>query len=330
MTESFCGKELPDTWPKTVYKAQPLGFCAGVVRSVEAYQRVVDKNPGRRIFSVGQPAHNDNVNQGFEDQGVVFVDSIKDVDQTGIALLGPHGSEIEELQYAIEHNIEFIDTVCPLVKKVDEEIDELLDLGYTIVYFGKKGHQETKGILSHDTRGGRIILIQSAEELDKIEVDDPEKIAFNSQTTLAADKVIEMQKRAKEKWPNIKIPRISDVCYATQNRQDALRMIIEKGTQIVVILGSETSSNGKELKNIAMEKRAQVLYVNDATELNRNSFRGFQTVGLNAAASVSDEDVMGVEKFFLDNFGAEIITVSVADESRIRFAKPEIQNPKSS
>lgn len=329
-SEARPSKESAPIFPKTLLVASPLGFCAGVVRSVGEYERMIDKKPGRKIYSVGEPAHNNNVNRRFSDQGVIFVDSVLQVPSDGIALLGPHGSSTDELELAKKRGLEHIDTVCPLVQKVHDEIDGEIAQGFTIVYFGKKGHAETIGVLSHDKQGGRIILVESLEDLESIEIPDPEKVAFNSQTTHAVDKVQEIQKRALHKWPKMKVPNYSDVCYATQNRQDAVRAIIEKGAGAVVILGSEHSSNAQELKMVAEENGTRAFFVDEAAELNRENFLGIECVGLSAAASVDREDVEDAKRFFQENFGAEIKTVAVADESRIRFARPKPQSPQSS
>lgn len=172
--------------------------------------------------------------------------------------------------------------------------------------------------------------MESLEDLESIEIPDPEKVAFNSQTTHSVDKMEEIKKRALQKWPKMKIPNYSDICYATQNRQDAVRAIIKKGAGAIVILGSEHSSNAQELKKVAEENGAQIFFVDETSQLKQEDFLGIGCVGLSAAASVPEKDVEDTKKFFEDNFGAEIKTVAIADESRIRFARPKIQSPQSS
>lgn len=328
--EARLGEEALPIFPDILLVAYPLGLCAGVGRSVEAYQRAIDEYPNREIFSVGEPAHNKNVNDRFRQQGVIFVDSVSQVSSDGLALLGPHGSSNDELELAKQRGLEFIDTVCPLVQKVHDEINRQIDQGFTIIYFGKRGHNEAVGVLSRDREGGRIILVESLEELDDIEIPDPEKVAFNSQTTNSVDKMEEIKKRALQKWPKMRIPNYSDICYATQNRQDAIRAIIERGARVVVVLGSEHSSNSQELKNVAEKNGVRVLFVDETTQLRREDFSGFEIAGLSAGASVDTKDVKNTKRFFQENFGAEIIIISVADESGIRFARPKIPTPKSS
>lgn len=318
--------EVASQGPTNIILAEPRGFCAGVKRSIEAYRETLDSNPGKKIYSVGEPAHNNRVNRRFRDRGVIFVNEVSDVPEGSITLLGPHGSTPEDLEIAQERKLKVVDTICPLVEKVHNEVRRFLKDGFTITYYGKRGHPEARGVLGLNKDGAKIILVESLEELEMIEVLDPEKVAFNSQTTHAANRAKEVQERAREKWPNLQVPNRLDVCYATQNRQNGVKAIIERGAGVVVIVGSSHSSNSQELKRVAREAGARVFFVDNVMELKEENFYGFSCVGVSSGASVDEIDVKEVIEFFKRNGAVEIETVTVADESRIRFSRPKMQS----
>lgn len=321
--EARVARELPSQWPTKILLAEPRGFCAGVVRSVEAYRQLLRDHPNQTIYSVGEPAHNTHVNNEFRQQGMIFVDNVEDVKRRGKAALGPHGSTPSDLHEAKERGLTIVDTQCPLVTKVHREIAKNEQDGYTTIYFGKRGHPETRGVLG---LGESIILVESKEELLKVEVPNPEKVAFNSQTTHAANKALEMQEIVLKRFPDARVPKKEDVCYATQNRQDAVREIINQGAEAVVVVGSPHSSNSKELSNVAREAGAKIVFFIDSVkELVKEAFCGINCVGLTSGASVPEDIFQEVVSWFKANGSSQFNTVSVADESRTQFLLPKVQ-----
>lgn len=315
-------------WPSKVIYGSPGGFCPGVDRSVSAYDQFVEANPGEVIYSVGEPAHNPYVNNHFRQLGVIFVDSIQKVPDAGKAVFAPHGDTDEDLAIASERGITYVRTECPLVTKVKEEIKRNTADGLITIYYGQldkngKHHPETRAAMS----AGNVRLITSLEDAlsDDLydQIDDPSKVAFASQTTHNADEAYAIGEALKEIFPEIRLPKKEDICFATKDRQDAAKAVIEKGaTKIVVVGDKKTSSNTRSLAAVAVENGADVYTVNDQIELNLNDFYEAESVGIVASASAPKEQIDGVRRFFINN-GSEEELIMVADESRIKFKDPK-------
>lgn len=227
---------LRSLFPKKVLLGEPHGLCAGVVRSIEAYRETVKmlraKNPQAEIHSLGEPAHNTFVNGEFKQQEVIFINSPEEAPEGATILLGAHGTEPRVREAMTQRKQKIIDTVCPLVTKTHTEAREWLqkDPDITIIYFGKDGHQEAKALLGESRREGDILLVERLENLEEInrKVRDPKKVAFLSQTTHPASKAEKIRQALLKQFPNLKYPLHTDTCYATQNRQDAVRDMIRK------------------------------------------------------------------------------------------------------
>lgn len=310
------GSEKISVWPSKILIAQPHGFCAGIVRSLDASEQLMRKFPGQKGYYVGEPAHNEKLVDDFKARGVMFVENVSEVPDGNVVGLGPHGSTPEDLAIAKKKKLFGANTECPLVTKVHREADVYLEEGRTILYFAKEGHPETRGVLGHDTTGKRVIVFKDMEDLGeklKGREIDPDKLAFASQTTHAANVTLAIQKEIREKFPNIRVPKHSDICYATQNRQDALGEVIKKGAEAIVVLGSKHSSNTIELVKLAKELGAEVHFADDHRELTKEEFLGLQSVGITSGASVPEDIFRETLDWFKLNGSKEFIDVSLDD-----------------
>lgn len=324
--ETQLGKEQSLLWPSKILIAQPHGFCAGIVRSLEASQRLIEMFPGKEGYYVGEPAHNEKLVADFKQKGVIFVDDVRDVPDESIVGLGPHGSTPQDLAIAKSKGLFGINTECPLVTKVHRETDGYLKEDRTILYFAKEDHPEVIGILGHDTTGKRIIIFKDMADLlgklGSIEI-DPDKLAFITQTTHAAAIAISIQRELQRMFPNIKVPQYSDICYATQNRQDGVRAVVEAGAQAVVVLGSKHSSNTRELAELAKSLGAREFFVDNAQELKRGSFLGLSSVGITSGASVPEEIFQETLDWFRTNGTRDFQDISLKGvmerEQKMRF-----------
>ncbi len=318
-------QEVLSLFPKKVLLGEPHGLCAGVVRSIDAYREAISRlrteNPQAKIHSLGEPAHNTFVNGEFRQQGVVFISSPKEAPEGATVLLGAHGTAPNVRKAAESLGQRLIDTVCPLVTKTHTEAVRFQKEDHTIIYFGKKGHQETEALLGESQREGNIILVEKLEDLGEIEkkVKDPKKVAFLSQTTHPASKAEEMRQALLKQFPDLKYPSHTDTCYATENRQYAVREMVKKGAQKVVVVGSQASSNSHELKNVAIEAGAEGILVDSASELEVGQFAGIEIVGLTSGASVLEKTFLEVARWFKKNGATAFVPVISADESNISF-----------
>lgn len=319
------GEEKLSLFPKKVLLGEPHGLCAGVVRSIGAYQEAINmlrtKNPQAEIHSLGEPAHNTFVNDKFRQQGVIFINSPKEAPEGATILLGAHGTDPSVLKTAENLGQRLIDTVCPLVTKTHTEAIRFQEEDHTIIYFGKKGHQEAEALLGESQKEGNIILVEKLEDLEEIEkkVKDPKRVAFLSQTTHPASKAEEIKQVLLRQFPDLKYPSHTDTCFATENRQGAVREMVKNGARKVVVVGSRTSSNSLELKNVAIEEGAEGIFVDSADELELSQFTGVEIVGLTSGASVLEKTFLEVVQWLRGNGATDFVSAITADESNIRF-----------
>ena len=310
-----------------IFEAQPLGLCAGVVRAVNAYDSFVRENPGETIYSVGEPAHNTHIINRFRGMGVQFVERVSEVPDGGKALFGPHGSTPDDIKEAKSRGLTYVDTECPLVSKVKREVLKSAQEGKTTIYYGQTGHAETRAVMGVAPES--VILVESVEQALAVEVPDPERIAFNNQTTHNADEAMEMAHLLTGKYPELVIPPMEDACYATRNRQEAVKSVVSEGIDAMVVVGSATSSNSKRLKEVAEQRGVQVFFVDSVDELSAEQFSGVSRIGLTAGASVEDDQVELVRNFLSKVIKIDIEKVIVADETKIAFAPPTVHLPNS-
>lgn len=311
--------------PLKIFVANPRGFCAGVVRAVDALwdyhrQNQSDK-PDAKTYSYHQIIHNTHIVRQFEQAGVVFVNDIAEIPEGSNLMLSAHGVTPEVIKQAEQRGLRLKDATCPLVDKTHREARRYLDEGMTVLLIGHPGHDETVGTLGY---APEVKLIEKPEDVDNLQVPDPDKVALIMQTTLSMDDADAARKAVIGRFPNVVMPKVSDICYATQNRQDGVKTMVDKGAEIVVVVGSQNSSNSKRLAEVAMTAGVVRSYlIDDASELNPDWFVGAEAVGLTSGASAPEDKFQEVMAWFQQLGSTSVEEVTVADESRMSFSPPK-------
>ncbi|HWE57511.1 MAG TPA: 4-hydroxy-3-methylbut-2-enyl diphosphate reductase [Acidimicrobiales bacterium] len=300
-----CGPVL-DQWSaavrrRSVLMAGPRSFCAGVERAIATVERALDRY-GAPVYVRRQIVHNRHVVEDLEHRGAVFVQEIDEVPVGATVILSAHGVSPSVRAQADTRGLEVIDATCPLVSKVHHELRRFGDRGYQVVMIGHEGHDETVGTLG-EVPG--TILVGSHEDISDLEVADPERLAYVTQTTLSPDDVAGLVADLRERYPAIVGPHAADICYATQNRQDAVAAIAG-GCDLVVVVGSANSSNAARLVEVAARSGARAVLVDDDTGLRLDWLAGARTVGVTAAASTPARMVSRVVDALQDLGGAEV------------------------
>lgn len=270
--------------PKKVLLAAPRGYCAGVERAVEAVEHALEKHGGP-VYVRKQIVHNLRVVQELEGKGAVFVDDEADVPEGSVVVLSAHGVAPEVYENASARGLRILDATCPLVTKVHLEARRFARAGRTILLIGHAGHEEVVG-----TRGQapeRTILIQTVDDARAVEVTDPSSLAYLTQTTLSVDETKEIVEVLRKRFPSIQGPPREDICYATQNRQDAVKEIARR-SDLVIVIGSANSSNSKRLAEVAWAQGTPAYLVNDETEVDPAWLREAEVVGLTSGASAPE------------------------------------------
>jgi len=307
-----------------VILANPRGFCAGVRMAIDVVDQVIDLFPGRGIYVYHEIVHNKHVVHRFKDRGVVFIDDLNDVPTGEVVVFSAHGISPAVRAHAKARNLTAIDATCPLVTKVHAEAVRYARAGYQILLVGHKDHQEIVG-----TFGEAPDVTQVVEEPDDIpglNIINPSKLVYLTQTTLSVDDANRIIAALKVAFPNIKEPPSSDICYATTNRQHAVRAIAPD-CDLVLVVGSKNSSNSVRLTEIAAAKGTPAFLLDDVSELNWEWFGPTSgppvvaTVLVTAGASAPEDLVAGVCREVLNKFGGTIEQRDIFDED-VEFAPP--------
>jgi 4-hydroxy-3-methylbut-2-enyl diphosphate reductase len=303
--------------------AEPRGFCAGVNMAIESLEQAI-RRFGIPIYVYHEIVHNRWVVQRFEQRGAVFVNRIDDVPEGGTLLYSAHGVSPEIRQQAAQRRLRTIDATCPLVTKVHHEAIQFAKDGYTIILIGHAGHDEVVGTMGEAT--GQIRLVQSATEVDQVEVEDTSRVAYLTQTTLSMDDAEVIVDRLRQRFPKIVGPSKDDICFATQNRQEAVK-VLSSQADLVLVVGSRNSSNSLRLAELARTCGVRSKLIDGPADVDRSWFADVETVVITAGAS-APEDVVGelVEMLSLE-FGAtvETQTVSVRHEQVSFRLPPELK-----
>ncbi|MDQ3306860.1 MAG: 4-hydroxy-3-methylbut-2-enyl diphosphate reductase, partial [Actinomycetota bacterium] len=284
----------PDAADRAVLLAAPRGYCAGVDRAVITVEKALDLY-GSPVYVRKQIVHNRHVVAELESRGAVFVEELGEVPAGATVVFSAHGVSPEVHREAGERSLKTIDATCPLVTKVHHEARRFASDDYDILLIGHQGHEEVEGTAGEAP--SHIQLVQSPEDVAGIEVRDPAKVAWLSQTTLSVDETMETVDRIREKFPQLLDPPSDDICYATQNRQIAVKEIA-KNADLVLVVGSGNSSNSVRLVEVALEAGAKASYrVDDAGEIDEAWLEGVRTVSVTSGASVPEKLVGGVLDF---------------------------------
>ncbi len=309
----------------------PRGFCAGVAMAIDVVDQVVNLFPGKTIYVYHQIVHNKHVVGRFEDRGVVFVDDLDEVPSGQIVVFSAHGVSPEVRRHADARGLTAIDATCPLVTKVHSEAIRYARQGFQILLVGHAEHQEVVG-----TRGeapDAIQVVETPECIPKLSIRDPNKLVYLTQTTLSTDDAAVIIDALKKAFPNLKEPPSSDICYATTNRQHAVRQVAPE-CDVVLVVGSKNSSNSVRLTEIARSAGAEAFLLDDVGELRDEWFEGRGegrkakgesggglTVMLTAGASAPEDLVAAICRELLKRFGGTIETRDIFDED-VEFAPP--------
>ncbi|HET7351379.1 MAG TPA: 4-hydroxy-3-methylbut-2-enyl diphosphate reductase [Marmoricola sp.] len=302
--------------------AAPRGYCAGVDRAVITVEKALDLY-GAPVYVRKQIVHNKHVVANLESRGAVFVEELDEVPEGATVVFSAHGVSPAVHEEAKERGLKTIDATCPLVTKVHHEAKRFAGDDYDILLIGHEGHEEVEG--TSGEAPDHIQLVQGPADVANIQVRDPDKVAWLSQTTLSVDETMATVDAIRERFPNLLDPPSDDICYATQNRQLAIKEI-SVGADLVIVVGSANSSNSVRLAEVALEAGAKAAHrVDDAGEIEEAWLEGVDTVSVTSGASVPDDLVEGVLEFLAQRGYPDAKAVHTAEESLIFALPPELR-----
>ena len=307
------------TSPRTVLLAAPRGFCAGVDRAIEIVDIALE-HYGAPVYVRHAIVHNTHVVADLESRGAVFVEDEDEVPEGGVIVFSAHGIPPEVRERAAARGLDQIDATCPLVTKVHFEAREYAEKGMSIILIGHEGHQEVVGTMGQAPES--INLVETPEDVAELDLPDPTKVAYVSQTTLSVDETTGIIAAIKERYPLARGPKGDDICYATQNRQDATKVLSER-SDLVLVVGSENSSNSQRMVEVALSHGAAAAHlIDDASHIDPAWLEGVDTVGLTSGASAPDQLVTGVIEWLqAQDRGAVVERLDVIEED-MHFALP--------
>ncbi len=298
--------------------ANPRGFCAGVNMAIESLEQALDFF-GAPVYVYHEIVHNKYVVERFLRRGTVFVESLDEVPEGAPLLYSAHGVAPQVREQARWRKLRAIDATCPLVTKVHLEAVKYAREGYTIILIGHEGHDEVIGTMGEAP--DRMVLVETAEDVERLEVPDPDKVAYLTQTTLSVDDANVVIAALRKKFPQIANPPKDDICYATQNRQEAVRVLASR-SDIVLVLGSQNSSNSKRLAEIARSLGPRSHLIDGVSEIRPGWFEGAETVLITAGASAPEDVVQECIAYLQESFGATIQEEWVREEN-VHFPLPK-------
>ena len=302
--------------------AAPRGYCAGVDRAVQTVELALERY-GPPVYVRKEIVHNKHVVEQLRARGAIFVDQETEVPEGSVTVFSAHGVAPSVRVNAQARRLRTIDATCPLVTKVHVEARRFVADGYTVVLIGHDGHEEVEGTLGEAPE--QIVLVQSEADVEELEVADPQKVAFITQTTLAVDETLSIIERLRERFPAIVGPRTDDICYATTNRQAAVRQLATL-CELVLVVGSRNSSNSQRLVEVARDSGARSHLIDNAGEVDEEWLEGVTTLGISSGASAPEE--LGQE--LVERFGKRGVTdVSELEVTRedVRFMLPKTIRP---
>src|ERR1700722_7773563 len=301
--------------------ANPRGFCAGVDRAIEIVERALQLF-GAPIYVRHEVVHNQHVVERLRGLGAVFVEELNDVPDDATVVFSAHGVSSAVESEAARRGLQVFDATCPLVTKVHMEVARLAREAREVILIGHAGHPEVEGTVGRfDTRfGGCIYLVQSIDDVAPLSVRDPQRLAFVTQTTLSVDDTAAIVAALRERFPSLEAPRREDICYATQNRQDAVKQLLEH-CDLLIVVGSRSSSNSNRLRELADRAGVPGYLVDGAADLRREWLEGKSAVGVTAGASAPEVQVLEVVER-LRSWGAELPSELAGREERVVFGLP--------
>jgi 4-hydroxy-3-methylbut-2-enyl diphosphate reductase len=305
-----------------VLLANPRGFCAGVDRAIDIVERALELF-GAPIYVRHEVVHNRFVVDRLRGLGAVFVDELDQVPDGATVIFSAHGVPMRVVQEAERRGLSVFDATCPLVTKVHMEVGKYAREGLDVILIGHAGHPEVEGTMGRfdESGGGRIHLVETVEDAATIPVRDPARLAVVTQTTLSVDDTARVMAKLRERFPALATPRKEDICYATQNRQDAVKKLVEQ-CDVIVVVGSQSSSNSNRLREIATTRGIPGYLVDGAEDLRREWFEGKRAAGVTAGASAPESLVQEVVARLREWGGMEAVEV-VGREENVVFGLPQ-------
>src|SRR5919107_2239825 len=305
--------------PETVLLAAPRGYCAGVDRAVQSVERALELH-GAPVYVRKEIVHNKHVVEQLRARGAVFVDELDDsIPEGAITVFSAHGVSPAVHADAATRGLRTIDATCPLVTKVHREAVKFAADGYTIVLIGHAGHEEVEGTMGEAPE--HIVLVETEADVDRLQVADPDRVAYISQPTLSVDETRAIIARLRERFPNINGPRTDDICYATTNRQAAVRQMAGE-CDLVLVIGSRNSSNSNRLVEVARDHGADSHLIDNESQVREEWLEGKRTVGITSGASAPEELVQRLVAFFRDRGTEDVAEFEVMREG-VRFMLPK-------
>ena len=302
-----------------IYLANPRGFCAGVDRAIEIVERAIEKH-GPPIYVRHEVVHNKFVVNNLKNKGAIFVDEISQVPVGNVVIYSAHGVSQAVRQEANDISAVIYDATCPLVTKVHKEVIRRQKNNHQVILIGHAGHPEVEGTLGQSSESNKVTLIESVDDIKDLNLSKDKDISYTTQTTLSVDDTIEIIDALQNKFPNIQSPKKSDICYATQNRQDSVKEVV-KHSEILIVIGSKNSSNSNRLKEIADNQGKPAYLIDGSDDIEDQWLNDVASVGITAGASAPEILVQEVVSYLMLNGGKEIIEVDGAVES-VKFPVP--------
>jgi len=305
---------------KRVLLAKPRGFCAGVDRAIDVVDKALELF-GAPVYVRKEIVHNKHVINSLAAKGAVFVDDLDDIPGGSVTIFSAHGVSPEVRVRAVEKNLKIIDATCPLVTKVHMEAIRYAGRKRSLILVGHAGHDEVIGTMGEVP--GQIQLVGSVQEAETVQVRDPEHVSVITQTTLGVDDANVIIDVLRRRFPKLMTPASDDICYATQNRQTAVKMLAEKA-DLVLVLGSDNSSNSRRLREVAETGGAKAYLIDDASEIDPAWLDNVECVGITAGASAPEYLVQQVVDYFRSRGAEEVVDVSAVEEKVTFLLPPEL------
>jgi 4-hydroxy-3-methylbut-2-en-1-yl diphosphate reductase len=298
--------------------AAPRGYCAGVDRAVQTVERALEQH-GAPVYVRKEIVHNKHVVETLRQRGAIFVEEETEVPEGSVCVFSAHGVAPSVRKGAEMRMLQTIDATCPLVTKVHREAVRFAEQGYTIVLVGHDGHEEVEGTMGEAPE--RIVLVQHEHDVEELQIDDPERVAYITQTTLAVGETSAILARLRERFPKIVGPRTDDICYATTNRQAAVKQMADR-CDLMLVIGSRNSSNSVRLVEVARDCGTDAHLIDRAEEVREEWLDGVRVVGISSGASAPENLVQELVQMFRDRGVNDISEFHVVKED-VRFMLPK-------
>ena len=301
--------------------AEPRGFCAGVDRAIAIVEKTLEKY-GSPIYVRHEVVHNEFVIENLKKKGAIFVENMEEIPKGSHVIFSAHGVSKLVRKKASDFNLVPIDATCPLVTKVHKQVTQQNKKGHTIIMIGHEGHPEVDGTMGQVDDNEKTFLVQNLGDIDRLRIKNTEKISYVSQTTLSIDETKEIINKLKTKYPNISGPNKSDICYATQNRQDAIKSLI-KDKELIIVVGSSNSSNSSRLAELAKQEGVESVLVGNIESFDLSILLNKKKIGITAGASAPEILVKNLIKKIKRNYDVLIDEMNGIEENII-FKLPNI------